>query len=365
MAAADAAYMERALALAAKGRGLTSPNPMVGAVLVKGGRVVGEGYHRTAGRDHAEVVAIKKARGRSRGATLYITLEPCCHTGCTGPCTEAIIAAGVKRVVYAVKDPDPRVNGKGARTLRRAGIDVSGGLMRMQARRLNEQFFGYHENGRPFIVVKCAQSLDGRIATVSGDSQWITNLKSRRLAHQLRSEVDAVLVGSGTVRHDDPALTVRLVKGRDPYRIVVTSDMKLPRRSQVLRNNKDGRTIVAAAGKHDGRPLVRRGSPIIFWQLKRTRDGLVDVTDLVRKADLFGLRSLLVEGGARLVTSFIRAGLVDKLVVVTAPLIIGSGVDSIGDLAIRRLADAMRFERYSFDASDGDCVFVGYPRRKG
>ncbi len=363
--AADVSYMERALNLAEKGRGRTSPNPLVGAVIVKGRRVIGQGYHHAAGRDHAEVVAIKNARGGCRGATLYVTLEPCCHTGCTGPCTDAIAAAGIKRVVCAVKDPDPRVHGKGIRALRKAGVEVVGGVLRKQARAMNEQFFGYHENGRPFIVLKCAQSLDGRIATGSGDSKWITSTKSRRLTHRLRSEVDAVVVGSGTVRHDNPALTVRLVKGHNPYRIVVSSDMKLPRKCQLLQNNEDGRTIIAAACDADGQRLGKRGGPIIFWRLRRTKNGLVDVTDLVRQAGNFGLRSILVEGGAKLATSFIAAGLVDKFVIVTAPIIIGKGLSAIGDLATKRLADAVQFERHSFDTSSRDCVFIGYPKVRG
>ncbi len=363
--ATDVAYMERALNLAVKGRGRTSPNPLVGAVIVKGRRIIGQGYHHAAGRDHAEVVAIKNARGGCRGATLYVTLEPCCHTGCTGPCTDAIAAAGIKRVVCAVKDPDPRVHGKGIRALRKSGIEVVGGVLRKQARALNEQFFGYHENGRPFIVLKCAQSLDGRIATASGDSKWITSTKSRRLTHRLRSEVDAVVVGSGTVRHDDPALTVRLVKGRNPYRIIVSSDMKLPRKCQLLRNNEDGRTVVAAACDANRQPLSKRETPIIFWRLRRTKNGLVDVADLVHQADNFGLRSMLVEGGAKLATSFVEAGLVDKFVIITAPIIIGKGVSAIGDLATKRLADAVQFERHSFDGSDHDCVFIGYPKGRG
>ncbi|MCK4462263.1 MAG: bifunctional diaminohydroxyphosphoribosylaminopyrimidine deaminase/5-amino-6-(5-phosphoribosylamino)uracil reductase RibD [candidate division Zixibacteria bacterium] len=363
--ATDVAYMERALNLAVKGRGHTSPNPLVGTVIVKGRRIIGQGYHHAAGRDHAEVVAIKNARGGCRGATLYVTLEPCCHTGCTGPCTDAIAAAGIKRVVCAVKDPDPRVSGKGLRALRKSGIEVVVGVLRKQARALNEQFFGYHENGRPFIILKWAQSMDGCIATMTGDSKWITSTKSRRLSHQLRSEVDAVVVGSGTVRHDDPALTVRLVKGRNPYRIIVSSDMKLPRKCQLLQNNEDGRTIVAAACDADRQRLSKHGGPIIFWRLRRTKNGLVDVTDLVRQADNFGLRSMLVEGGAKLATSFVEAGLVDKFVIVTAPIIIGNGVSSIGDLATKHLTDAVQFERHTFDTSGRDCVFIGYPKGRG
>lgn len=356
--------MERALLLAEKARGKTRPNPMVGAVLVKGGRVIGEGYHHAAGRDHAEIVAIKKAKGNSRRATLYVSLEPCCHTGSTHPCTEAIIEAGIRKVVYAVKDPDPRVSGRGARALKRAGVEVVGGLLKKQARLLNEQFFGYHENGRPYVILKYAQSLDGRIATSSGDSKWITGSQARKFAHGLRAEVDAVLVGSETVRQDNPALTVRHVRGADPYRVVVTSSPKLPRQCRLLNENVDSRTIIAACSS-PGRRSIARGNNgnLIFWQLRPTRGGLVDIADLVQKADLFGLRSLLVEGGARLATSFVKAGLVDKFVVLTAPTVIGRGIDAIGELGVKRLRDAIDMEQGSFATLGSDSVFIGYPKR--
>lgn len=356
--------MERALFLAEKARGRTSPNPMVGAVLVKGGQIVGEGYHRAAGRDHAEIVAIKKAKGDSRRATLYVSLEPCCHTGNTQPCAEAIIKAGIRKVVYAVKDPDPRVSGRGARALRRAGVEVVSGLLSKQARHLNEQFFGYHENGRPFVILKYAQSLDGRIATSSGESKWITGPEARKFAHQLRADVDAVLVGSATVRKDDSALTVRHVRGANPYRVIVTSSLKLPRKCRLLNENDDSRTIIATCSSPDRRSFARRGKGnLIFWQVRPTRDGLLDVADLVRKADLFGLQSLLVEGGARLATSFLKAGLVDKLVVFTAPTVIGRGVEAIGELGVRRLCDAVEVTQGSFTTLGRDSVFIGYPKR--
>lgn len=360
----DRTYMERALLLAEKARGKTSPNPMVGAVLVKGGRVVGEGYHRAAGRDHAEIVALKKAKTKCRGATLYVSLEPCCHTGATQPCVEAIIQAGVQKVIYAVKDPDPRVSGRGARALKKAGVEVVGGLLKKQARLLNEQFFGYHENGRPYVTLKYAQSLDGRIATASGDSQWITGPQARKFAHRLRADVDAVMVGAATVRKDDSALTVRHVRGGNPYRVVVTSSLKLPRKCRLLSENEDGRTIIASSSTPGRRSILGGGDTnLIFWQVRPTRDGLLDVADLVHKADLFGLRSLLIEGGARLATSFLKAGLVDKFVIFTAPTVIGRGVEAIGDLNIKRLSDAIDLENGHFTTLGRDSVFIGYPKR--
>jgi len=362
--ATDIAYMQRALSLARRGSGNTSPNPMVGAVIVKSGQVVAEGYHRRAGADHAEIVALKKARRKAKGATLYVSLEPCCHRGRTGPCTEAIIAAGVARVVFAVKDPNPMVNGRGAARLRRAGVVVTGGVLRKEASELNEAYFSGIRNNRPFITLKTAQTVDGRIATVTGDSQWISGPQSQKFAHRLRAETDAVLVGGGTVRADNPSLTVRAVKGRNPYRVIVSNSLKLPAQCRLIDDNADGRTIIAASEPAIERfTRRRRPNPLIFWCLKATRDGLVDLNDLVAKARDFGLISLLVEGGGRLATSFLKAGLADKYIAIIAPKVLGSGIEAVGDLRIRRLAEAVEFERQRFEPSGDDMIFVGYPKR--
>ena len=359
---ADKDYMRLALSLAEKGRGRTSPNPMVGAVLVKKGAIVGAGYHRAAGKEHAEIVAIKDAGKRARGATLYVTLEPCCHTGRTAPCSEAIIRAGIKRVIYAVKDPDKRVNGKGARQLKIAGVEVKCGLLRKEARRLNDQYFGYVENGRPYVIVTSAQTLDGRIATRTGDSKWISSPDSLKLAHRMRSEVDAVVVGMGTVRQDNPVLTVRRVKGKNPYRIVISTSLKFPRKCQLLDNNSDCKTIIASTGKAIEKFLRRKTKRnLIFWDVKQNSDGMIDVSDFIQKANDFGFRSLLIEGGAMLTTSFFRAGLVDKYVVFTAPIILGSGVNTIGDLNSHHINDGISLSSYSIHKSGNDCLIVGYP----
>jgi diaminohydroxyphosphoribosylaminopyrimidine deaminase/5-amino-6-(5-phosphoribosylamino)uracil reductase len=353
--------MTRALELAARGRGKTSPNPMVGAVIVKNGRVIAEGYHRKAGTDHAEVVALKKAGSNARGATVYVTLEPCCHTGNTGPCTDALIRSGVKRVVFASVDPDPRVRGRGARRLRQAGIQVTTGVLKQEAERLNEVFYGYNRNGRPFVTLKLAQSLDGRIATRTGDSQWISSPKSLRFAHELRAEADAVMVGMGTVRRDNPSLTVRAVRGRNPYRIVVTRSARFPKSCELLQNNSDLKTIVATTEER-ARRLVKSRQPVnlTFWDVKPAHNGALDVADLIRKAGEFGLRHILVEGGAALATSLLKAHLVDKLVLIVAPKIIGDGVDSFGDLGIRRLADNLELRSRSVRESGPDMIITGY-----
>ncbi len=362
--AADQRFMKRALELAEKARGYTSPNPMVGAVVVKNGKIIGEGYHHAAGRPHAEIEAMRKAKMRCQGATLYVSLEPCCHTGLTKPCTEAIIKAGIRQVVFAVKDPDRRVNGRGARVLKKAGVEVRGNLMADQARQLNEQYFGYHDNGRPFVTLKLAQSLDGRIAVSSGESRWITGKPARKLAHQLRAQSDAVVVGRGTVLHDNPALTVRHVKGRNPYRVVVTSDPKLPGNSRLLMLNDDGRTIIATGAVPNRRARTDSGKvSLTYWKLKKTRQGMIDLNDLVEKADRFGLQSLLVEGGSRLAGSFVKAGLVDKYVFVVAPMIIGEGVNSVTGFGVKRVIDSVRLEHTTTITLGKDLAIIGYPQR--
>ncbi len=357
-------FMRLAFGLAEKGRGKTSPNPIVGAVIVRGGEIVGKGYHRAIGQEHAEIAAIRMAGSRARGSTLYINLEPCAHTGRTGPCSEAIIAAGIKKVVLSIKDPNPLVNGKGIRRLRKFGIKVESGLLKDEARRLNDIYLGFHENKRPYVILKLAQSLDGKIATIEGDSKWISSLRSRRFAHQLRSAVDAVVVGAGTVREDDPALTVRHVKGRSPYRIILSGSLDIPSRSRLLRNNEDMKTIIATSERSlrslKGRSLA--GEPIL-WSVKNAGRKRLDLPDFVSKAGDFGLQSLLIEGGAALATSFLRVGLVDKLVAITAPVIVGSGKESFGNLGINMVSEAVGFDSWYTIPSGPDTIFIGYPRK--
>lgn len=354
--------MTRALQLAAKGRGKVSPNPMVGSVIVSNGKVIAEGYHRGAGKDHAEVVALKKAGAKAKGATVYVTLEPCCHTGNTGPCTEALIAAGVGKVVYATNDPDIRVNGKGARRLRQAGIEVVRGVLAVEARRLNEGYFKFNRTGRPFVILKIAQTLDGRIAARNGDSQWVSGPSSLKMVHRLRSEVDAVAVGMGTVRADNPSLTVRLVKGANPYRLIVAGSSRLPNDCHLLTNNSDFKTIVAGDTKTiDQISRKRRDGNLIYWRVKAGRRKMVDLKDLLHKATDFGIRSMLIEGGATLATSFVKAKLVDKLILVVAPKVLGTGIEAISDLGLRKISDAVKVRDLSVDRIGQDLVCTGYP----
>ena len=359
---ADEIYMQQALDLAEKGRGLTSPNPLVGAIVVKKNQIISEGYHRGPGKDHAEIVALKKAGKKAAGAILYVTLEPCCHTGRTGPCTDAIIKAGIKKVVTPLKDPNPLVNGRGLRVLKKAGVAVETGILKYKATFLNDAYFGYHKNKRPYVMLKTAQTLDGRIATVTGDSRWVSSPASLSYAHRLRAEIDAIVVGMGTVRQDNPALTVRLVKGKNPYRIVLSRSLNFPPRNQLLNKNTDYKTIVVTTEKAAVKfGNSRKGKNLIIWTVKTNRNGMLDLRDFLVKANKFGLQSLMVEGGGRLATSFWKNRLVDKYVLITTPKIIGNGIDSVGDLNIKKLSGAIRFKDVSTFHAGVDNIFVGYP----
>lgn len=362
---AEETFMRRAIELAQQGRGLTSPNPMVGAVIVRNGKIVSEGYHSGPGKLHAEIEALNNLPAKSAATTLYINLEPCCHLGRTGPCTEQIIKSKINEVVVALEDPNPMVKGGGIAALKQAGIKVSTGLLKEDAELLNDAYLGYHRNQRPFVILKLAQSLDGRIATATGDSQWISSESSRTIVHRLRSEVDAVLVGRGTLRKDNPRLTVREVKGKNPYRIVVTSSGELPATSKILLENTDQRTIIATTA--EGAAKIERsktaGNPII-WTIAHNHDKTgVDLKALMQQAYDFGLQSVMVEGGSALATSFVNERLVDKMILFIAPIIVGEGVNSMSELNIKTISDAVEFERSSFIDAGDDLCFVGYPRR--
>jgi len=359
---ADIEYMKQALQLAEKGKYKTAPNPMVGAVVVKNNRIIGQGYHSKVGGDHAEIVAFKNSKSSVHGATLYVTLEPCCHTGRTGPCTDAILKSRIKRVVIASRDTDPRVKGQGIKILKSAGIEVEVGILRKDAVRLNEAYFHYNTTQRPFVVLKEAQSIDGRIATLNGDSKWISSPESLKMVHGLRAESDAVLVGMGTVQSDNPSLTVRHVKGNDPYRIILTQSMKFPKNCNLLKKNKDYKTIVASSPDLiEKYSKKNKSTKLIYWSIKKSRKGSLDLNDLLNKAAEFGIRQILIEGGSEVATSFLKAKLVDKYIAVLAPKIIGSGINGINDLNIKRVSDSITFKESKFVNSRKDCFFIGYP----
>jgi diaminohydroxyphosphoribosylaminopyrimidine deaminase/5-amino-6-(5-phosphoribosylamino)uracil reductase len=331
--------MRLALRLARRGMGMASPNPCVGAVVVKDGAILGQGYHRRPGEEHAEVLALRQAGRRTHGSTLYVNLEPCCFQGRTPPCTEEILRRGVARVVCAQEDPNPKVSGRGLARLRSAGVDVTSGVLESQARELNEAYNKHISTGLPFLVVKIAETLDGRIATRNGDSRWISSFASRRWVHRLRSQLDAVLVGSGTVRRDDPRLNVRHVRGRDPIKIILDSRLRIPLKARLW---SSGRTIVATCEGRE-RHLVRRYQELgaEVWELPADASGWVDFAACVERLGQEAITSVLVEGGRRVFTTALKSGLVDRVMVCLAPRLLGQGKNAVGDLDIRRVADAL------------------------
>ena len=334
--------MNRALQLARRGAGKVNPNPMVGAVIVQEGNVIGEGYHRKLGGPHAEVNAINTASGSTRGATLYVNLEPCCHWGKTPPCVEAVIAAEIKRAVIGTVDPNPAVKGKGIEILREHAVEVTTGILEQEARRLNEAYFKYVETGLPFVTVKYAQSLDGRIATVRGDARWISSQKSRTLGHRLRAVHDAIMIGIETVLADDPQLTVRLVKGQDPLRVILDSRLRIPLNAQVLR--QDGNVLIATTDLYDRQKyeeIRKRGAEICV--MPRSADGRrVELDALLQHLAARSITSILVEGGREVIAAVVNKTLVDRMVIITAPIILGQGVEAIGDLEISTIERAIR-----------------------
>lgn len=356
-------YMRRALSLARRAEGRTSPNPLVGAVLVKEGQVVGEGYHRRAGDPHAEIEALRAAGDSAEGATMYITLEPCAHQGRTPPCTDALIAAGVAKVYSASDDPDPRVNGKGYAQLERASVKVRRGLCSTEARDLNRPFFKHVAHGRPLVTAKFAMSLDGKVATRSGQSQWITGEASRQQGHQLRNVSDAILIGAGTVISDDPQLTTRLSAPEDargirhPLRIVADSHGRTPISARVFDPELPGKTVLATTEALDidnSRSLKGRGVQV--WHLPQDARGRVSLAALLDEIGQRGMLTLMVEGGAQLLGGLLAEGLLDRVWAFVAPMIIG-GRDApgpVGDPGVVELAQAPRFANLKPQMLNGD-----------
>jgi len=351
--------MRAALALAARGLGNVWPNPSVGCVIVRDGRVVGRAHTRPGGRPHAETEALRAAGAGARGATAYVTLEPCCHWGRTPPCTDALVAAGIARVVVALRDPDPRVDGGGLRRLTDAGIAVDVGLLEAAARRVNAGFVRRLERGLPLVTLKLAATLDGRIATRGGDSRWITGPEARRLAHALRGAHDAVMAGSGTLLADDPELTCRL-PGHAPVptvRVIADARLRTPLGARLFHDAAPA--WIATVPGHDRAALAaleRRGAA--FLDVPPAPGGGLEPEALLRAVAARGITRLLVEGGAALGASLLRAGLVDRLAWFTAPSLIGGdGLAGLASLGVDRLAAAPRL-RVTARRPAGDCWLV-------
>ncbi len=339
--------MRRALVLARRGYGKTSPNPAVGCVIVRDGNIIGEGWHKKAGAPHAEVNALAAARGMARGADLYVTLEPCSHFGKTPPCADALIAAGISKVFIGMTDPNPLVSGKGIKRLLAAGIQVECGVLESECSRLNEAFLRHVTTGFPFVVHKGAMTLDGRTATSSGDSRWITSADARKLVHRLRSKMDAVMIGSGTLLTDDPELTVRLAKGRTPLRIVVDSQLQTPVDCCLLQDAKRLPVIIATVSadpeKHS--VLAAKGAEILVCP---ENSGKVDLVHLLATLGNRGVQSILLEGGETLAGEMLRLGLIDKFLYFLAPKLLGgTGKGLFAGESVSRMSDAIpvRIER--------------------
>jgi diaminohydroxyphosphoribosylaminopyrimidine deaminase/5-amino-6-(5-phosphoribosylamino)uracil reductase len=350
--------MRMALEEAARGVGRTSPNPAVGAVLVRGGRVVGRGHHARAGGPHAEIVALRQAGAAAHGADLYTTLEPCDHFGRTPPCSVAVIEAGVRRVFIGSRDPNPLVNGKGTSRLRRAGVEVVAGPLRTECDALNAPWFRFIASSRPFVTLKVAATLDGRIATAGGDSRWVSGPAARAWVHRLRDQVDAVLVGRGTAQADDPRLTARRPggAGRDPLRVVLDTELRLPATLRLFRQRSAARTLVLHAARRE-RDL---GPRVDLLRCARGPGG-IDLGDaLARLADR-GVVHLLVEGGGAVAASLLFAGLVDRLALVLAPKVLGGGISWSGGAGPARMADALRLRDLTVERLGDDLLLQGTP----
>lgn len=361
--------MASALRLAARGRGFTSPNPMVGAVVVADGRVVGQGYHPYVGGPHAEVVALRKAGRAARGATLYLTLEPCSHLKKrTPPCVPQIIRSGIRRVVVAMRDPNPKVSGRGIAALRRAGIEVEVGCRREEAERLNEAYRHWRRTGRPWVILKAGMTLDGKIATAAGESQWITGLAARRHAHRLRSQVDAVMIGVGTVLRDDPRLTARIPgRVRQPLRVVLDSRARIPLTARLLSPALRTGTVIATTDLAPARRVARLravGTNVIVLP---ARGGHIPLPALLTELGRLSLTSVMIEGGSELNASALRDRVVNRVILYVAPRLLG-GKDAKGIVGGRspdRLADALPLEEVKLRRIGGDFQLEGSLRSEG
>jgi len=359
----DEAYMSMAFALAEKARGRTSPNPMVGAVIVKNDRIVGWGYHEQAGKPHAEIIALKHAADKVRGATLYVTLEPCVHYGRTPPCIDRLLQSGLSRIVIASRDPNPLVDGQGIKRLRQAGLSVTTGILEHLNQKLNEAHIKYITKKMPFVTLKAAASLDGKIASATGDSRWISSPASREYAHFLREENDAVMVGSGTVIKDDPLLTVR--HGRRPgkkiARVIIDSRLRIPLSARLLRAPLGGPVIIftgANAPEFKVRALARDAVEVVT-DGRNERFGLERV---LRELGRREISSVLVEGGSALLSSFLDQKLADKAVIFLAPRLIGgrSSPGLFGGRGADKIADGLQLKKPAYFNLEGDIIIEGY-----
>ncbi|MCM8784075.1 MAG: bifunctional diaminohydroxyphosphoribosylaminopyrimidine deaminase/5-amino-6-(5-phosphoribosylamino)uracil reductase RibD [Candidatus Omnitrophica bacterium] len=359
-------YMRTAFKLALKSKGLTSPNPLVGCVIVKEGRILGKGFHKRAGFPHAEIEALREAGGRAKGAVLYVNLEPCCHYGRTPPCTKAIISAGIKKVYTAMVDPNPLNNGKGIKELREKGIEVEVGILEDEARKINEVFVKYITQRIPFIIVKVAQSLDGKITTKTGESKWITSEKARTFAKELRNEVDAVVVGVNTIIKDNPLLNpaFKTLNSKVYYKIILDSRLRMPLKARVLSEKSIGKLIIATtkyAPKRRMQEFKNRAEVIVV----NDKDGRVDLKTLARKLFEKEIAHVLVEGGGETIASFLEGKLVDKIYFFISPKIIGGreAITSVEGEGVEKLNKAILLKNTAIKRIGDDFLISGYIKK--
>lgn len=362
----DSNYMKRALELAELGRGRTSPNPVVGAVIVKEGRIIGEGYHRKYGQAHAEVEAFNSAVESVEGADMYITLEPCSHYGKTPPCAKAIVDNKIKRVYVGLIDPNPLVSGKGIEIMRKSGVEVITGVMEKECKDINEIFFKYIITHKPFVVLKTAMTLDGKISTYKGDSKWISCEESRLIVHKMRNSLTGIMVGINTILKDNPMLTTRIEDGRNPIRIVVDSNLRISEDTNVLNINQNERCIILTTNKASLKKIEaikRKGAEII---ITNNKNGKVDINNAMEILGDMKIDSILLEGGGELAFSALEAGVVDKVVSFIAPKIIG-GNDSktpVEGKGFEYIKDAIELENLSCKCINKDIMVVADVKKR-
>jgi len=349
-------YMEMALQLAEKGRGYVNPNPLVGCVIVKRGKVIGKGFHKKYGEAHAEIIALKEAGTKARNAIMYGTLEPCSHWGKTPPCTLHIIEAGISEVIIAMKDPNPII--KGNDELKANGIKLKTGILREEAEKQNESYIKFIKTGKPFVVLKLALSLDGKIATSSGDSKYITGIESRTYAHKMRHNADAVMVGINTVKKDNPFLDARLIKGKNPLKIIVDSKLQVPEKANVLID--PSKVILATTTKAKKEKIEKwRKKGVVVLQTK-PKQGMVDLKELMEQLGKKSIISVMIEGGASLAGSAIKEKIVDKIAIFTAPKIIGKGMDAVKNIESRTIGKAISLKKTTIKQIGKDVLVEGY-----
>lgn len=356
-------YMRYALSLAEKGRGRTSPNPVVGAVIVRDGVIIGEGWHKKCGENHAEINAFENAAARGNdvsGAEMYVTLEPCSHYGKTPPCAKAIIEKKIKNVYIGILDPNPLVAGRGVRMMEDAGILVEHGILEEECRRMNEIFLKYITTKRPFVVMKTAMTLDGKIAAYTGDSRWVSCEESRQIVQKMRNSLTGIMVGIGTVLTDNPQLTCRIPNGRDPVRIIADSSLRIPTEAKVL---KDENCIIAAADSCDREKRQQLGERVL---IVKEQDGHLDLDDLMQQLGQRGIDSILLEGGGTLNEAALRAGIVDRVVTFIAPKMIGGSQAKtpVEGQGIEKMSQAVRLENIEITKIGEDLMIQGTPERK-